>query len=310
MRDAQQQAIHDYIIQEKLSRAMIRKVSVLESNTNIDELVGVTIDGLPCSEFTNNGDCASLFMTGEGKNMEIREIFNMTGNTELGLAWMKQYPKYTTYNLEEEGTMFLPGCSYYFVRIDHPVIHMLKTNEDTLGIHITEDSVVSDGWHKVDIEVFIYCIRSIRDNILQNAPSTFNLNQLTVRIAKPDGQRWLQLGPQLIDGLISDEVRESDDCEVIAEARKQAVQRYIDKPLFLTLRLCFEYSLPEMSASEISAANSCNSNAVASSNNNNNNNNNNNAMLAMIAAASAAAGNKNTGVQQNGASNSVMMLIK
>lgn len=244
---------NDPVLQDKLSRAMIRNVQVLETNTNIDELISVTIEGLPCMEYTANGDSASIFLTGEGKNTQPQEIFNMSGNTELGLAWMKQYPKYTSYNLDDEGVMFLPGCSYYFVRIDHPIIHMLKTNEDTLGVHITEESIIQGGqWYKIDVEVFIFCIRSIRDNILQNTPSTFNLNNLTVRINKPDGQRWLQLSPQLIDSLISDEVRESENCELIAEARTQAVQRYIDKPLYVTLRLCIEYSLPETSVSEVS----------------------------------------------------------
>ena len=238
----------DPILQEKLSRAMIRSVTVLETNTNIDENVGVVIDGLPPSEYTANGDGVSIFLTGEGKNLNKQEIFNMSGNTELGLAWMKQYPKYTSYNLEKEGVMGLPGCSYYFTRIDHPVIHMLQTNEDNLGVHLTEETKVNEGqWYKVDIELFIFCVKSIRENILQNTPSTFNLSNLTVRIAKPDGQRWLQIGPQLIDNLLSEEIRESSDCDLIAEARRMAVQRYIVKPLFLTMRLQFEYSLPDTS---------------------------------------------------------------
>jgi hypothetical protein len=256
---------NDPILQDKLSRAMIRSVKVLETHTNIDEIVAVTVDGLPCMEFTSNGDNASLFLTGEGRNTQQQEIFNMSGNTELGLAWMKQYPKYTSYNLDNEGVMFLPGCSYYFVRIDHPIIHMLRTNEETLGIHITEDTLIAGGqWYKIDIELFIFCIKSIRDNILQNTPSTFNLNNLTVRVNKPDGQLWLQIGPQLIDSLISDEVRESDDCDLIAQARQQAIQRYIDKPLFVTLRICFEYSLPDTTTTN---------NNMNTSNNNNNSTN-------------------------------------
>jgi len=247
--DSELQNPDDPILQEKLGRAMLRSVTVLETNTNIDETVGVIIDGLPASEFTASGDGVSLFLTGEGKNMQKQEVFNMSGNTELGLAWMKQYPKYTSYNLEKEGVMGLPGCSYYFTRIDHPVIHMLQTNEETLGVHLTEETKIGEGqWYRIDIELFIFCVKSIRENILQNTPSTFNLSNLTVRLSKPDGQRWLQIGPQLIDSLIPDEVRESSDCELITEARRLAIQRYVDKPLFMTLRLQFEYSLPDTSS--------------------------------------------------------------
>ena len=61
------------------------------------------------------------------------------------------------------------------------------------------------------------------------------------------------MGPHLVDSLISDEVRESEDSDLIAEARKQAVQRYIDMPLYCTIRLCIEYSLPETTLSEITS---------------------------------------------------------
>jgi len=119
----------DALLNEKLSRAMIRSVTVLESNSNIDEIVAIHIDGLPCKEFTAAGDGASMFLTGEGRVTQPQELFNMSGNTELGLAWMRKYPRYTHENLHEEGTMRLTGASYYFVDIEHPAIHMLRTNE-------------------------------------------------------------------------------------------------------------------------------------------------------------------------------------
>jgi len=273
----------DPALNDKLSRAMIRSVTVLESNTNIDEIVSIQVDGLPPKEFTSNGDGASFFLTGEGKVSQPQEIFNMSGNTELGLAWMKQYPTYTSINLEEEGVMKLPGASYYFVHIEHPAVHMLKANETELGVHISVESCVPGrlDWYQVDTEAFTYCVKMLRENVLQNTPSTFNLSGLTVRISKPDGQRWLQLGPHLVDSLVSDEVRETNDSDLIAEARRQGVQRYIDKPLFVTLRLAFEYSLPETAciAAKASSIGSLMSGAVfssttISSNNNNNNNNN------------------------------------
>lgn len=266
----------DASLNEKLSRAMIRSVTILESNTNIDEIVSIKVDGLPPKEFTSNGDGASCFLTGEGKVTQPQEIFNMTGNTELGLAWMKQYPKYTSNNLEDIGVMILPGASYYFVHIEHPAIHMLKANENELGVHISQESSVPGGdWYQVDIAAFTYCVKMLRENVLQNTPSTFNLAGLTVRISKPDGQRWLQLGSHLVDSLVPDEIRETGDSEMIAEARKQGVQRYIDKPLFVTLRLSFEYSLPETTTTS-SSSNSSNSASTSSSTNNTNNNNNSN----------------------------------
>ena len=65
-----------------------------------------------------------------------------------------------------------------------------------------------------------------------------------MRVTKPDSQSWLQICPQLISSLLADDLRESNDAEIIAEARRLAVQRYFDRPLFVTLRLAIEYALP------------------------------------------------------------------
>ena len=228
-----------------LSRALIKKVTVLELNTNIDEVVAVTIDGLPPKEFTGSGDGAALYVTGEGRVTAPQEVFNLTGNTELGMAWMQQFPRYTAHNIDSEGVMLLSGTSYYFVHEEHPVIHMLKTSEGALGVQLTQDTMVEGHWYKVDLEAFVFCIKTIRETILHNAPATFNLNTLTVRIARPDGQKWLTFSPQVIDTLVPEEVRRTQDAGAIQEAKMQGAQRYIDRPLFLTMRLAFEYALPE-----------------------------------------------------------------
>jgi hypothetical protein len=233
-------ALHD-----KLSRAMIHSVTVLETNSNIDEIVAVHIDGLPRKEFTAAGDGASLFLTGEGRVTQPQEIFNMSGNTELGLAWMRKYQRYTFDNLDKVGVMLLTGASYYFVDTDHPAIQMLQNNEDTLGVHISAEPAAEGRWYKVEVEALMFCIHTIRETILRNTPSTFNLSQLTVRLSKPDGGRWLDVRPQLIDSLISDDIKESNEPQLIAEARQLAVRRYLDRPLFVTLRIAIEYSLPE-----------------------------------------------------------------
>jgi hypothetical protein len=236
------------VLADKLSRAMIRKVTLLESNTNIDEVVAVQIDGLPPREFTKNGEGASVFLTGEGRVTQPQELFQLSGNAELGLQWMRQFPRYTSYNLEEVGVLFLTGASYYFVHQEHPVIYFLKANEDQLGVQIFQEPSLEGGWFRIDVDTFVYTVRSLRETVLRNTPSTFNLGNLTVRIAKPDAQRWLQLCPQLVSNLLSDEVRESNDQELISEARRLGVQRYLDRPLFVTLRLCIEYALPETTA--------------------------------------------------------------
>ena len=265
-------------LQERVGRALIKKITVVESHTNIDEVVGLSIDGLPPKEFTAGGDGASLYLLGCGKVTEPQEIFNLSGNTELGMAWMRQYPKYTYSNLDVEGVMLLTGASYYFVHEAHPAIHMLKANQDQLGVQIREETLVNGAWYKVDTEAFLFCVKMLRENVLQNAPSTFDLSTLTVRISKPDGQRWLQLPPQVIDSLSATQGSSASVLELSSsefqEAKIAQIQKYLDKPLFVTLRLAIEYTLPDVPQATAAAAGpNTNSNAMGSSSSSSSNNN-------------------------------------
>jgi len=231
---------------DRLSRAMVRRVTLLESHTNIDEAIAVHIDGLPQREFTGNGDGASLFLTGEGHCTQPQELFSVSGNAELGMQWMRMYPRYTSDNLESEGVMLLTGASYYFVHQDHPAVHFLRVNEEHLGVRLAQEPSLEGIWIRVDMDAFMYSVRHLRDTVLRDTPATFDLTTLTVRIAKPDGQTWGRIPPQNVRNLLSEEDHDSDDAAAFAEARQQALRRYFERPLFLTLRLSIEYALPDL----------------------------------------------------------------
>ena len=50
---------------------MIKRVCLLESNTNIDDVVGISVDGLPSHEYTSNGVGVSCFLTGAGRFLPL-----------------------------------------------------------------------------------------------------------------------------------------------------------------------------------------------------------------------------------------------
>ena len=229
--------------EDRISRAMIKKVSILESNTNIEEPIGIIIDGLPHKEFTSNGSGVSCFLTGSGRVTTPQEVFCLSGNTELGMAWMQQYPQYTSENLESQGVMFLTGATYYFVHEGHPAIQMLRSTQEDVGVQVSADA--EGQWYKVEVVTFMICVKTLREGVLMHTPSTFNLANLTVRLCKPDRQGWLYISPQSIDQLVGDHVKETRDPNTISQAKKLVLQRYLDRPLTVTMRLSIEYTLPD-----------------------------------------------------------------
>lgn len=238
--------------EDRISRAMIKKVSILESNTNIEEPIGVCIDGLPPKEFTSNGSGVSCFLTGAGRVTTPQEVFSLSGNTELGMAWMQQYPQYTSANLETQGVMFLTGATYYFVHEGHPVICMLRSTQEEVGVQVSADA--EGQWYKVEIETFALCVKTLREGVLMHTPSTFNLGGLTVRLCKPDRQGWLYISPQVIDQLVGEHVKDTNrDSQAMSQAKKLVLQRYLDRPLSVTLRLSIEYTLPDACDSNTAA---------------------------------------------------------
>lgn len=76
-------------------------------------------------------------------------------------------------NLDVKGVMFLTGASYCFVHEGHPVIHTLKANQGQLGVQIKKETLVNGSWYKIDTETFVFCVKALRENILQNAPGPF-----------------------------------------------------------------------------------------------------------------------------------------
>jgi hypothetical protein len=230
---------------DRLTRALVRRVTLLESHTNIDETIAVHIEGLPPREFTANGHGASFFLTGEGRCTQPQELFSVSGNAELGLQWMRLYPRYTSENLEKQGVMCLTGASYYFVHQDHPSVHYLRANEEQFGLRLAQEPSLDGGWIRIDVDTFSYTVKTLREKVLRNTPATFNLSKLTVRVAKADGQTWGHIPPQNVRHLLNEEECDHEDPVAFSEARSAALRRYFDRPLFLTLRLCIEYVLPD-----------------------------------------------------------------
>ena len=230
--------------QERLGRAMIRRATVLETFSNIDEAVAVQIDNLPCKEFTEAGDGAHVFLCCAGHCATPREVYNMCGNTELGMAWMQNYPKHTVHNLDTQGVVRLPGKPFCFVEEKHPVLAYMKIiippEQFELLVDMDMGGIQGQGWMRVGNDDFNLYANDIREHVLRDAPSTFDLSALTVRIRRPNGAKWFHVSENQAYELVDN----ADDEKM--EQNLDHIIRYVEKPLHLTLRLEIEYALPEL----------------------------------------------------------------
>ena len=115
-----------------------------------------------------------------------------------------------------------------------------------MGLQLANDATEDGGWYKVETETFLMCVQTLREGVLRHTPSTFNLSSLTVRLCKPDRQSWLHITSPIIDQLVADECKDgAADAAAYATAKKSVIARYLDRPVFTTLRLSIEYTLPD-----------------------------------------------------------------
>ena len=230
---------------DRISRALLRRVTLLESKTNIDEPVGIIIDGLPTKEFTGQGDPATCYLLGAGHVTTPQEVYAISGNMELGLMWMQRFPQFTGDNLTEFGVLRLQGANFFFVHESHPTIIMLKASQTELGVLMLPDTQIMEGqWYRVDLDTFTICVKTLRDGVLQHMPSPFDLSSLTIRLSNPDKKSWLNVPPQIVDEMLPESIREGKDLDAMQEERNRVADRYTNRLLYVTMRLAFEYALP------------------------------------------------------------------
>ena len=117
--------------------------------------------------------------------------------------------------------------------------------QDGLGVLLRNDALIEGKHYRIEMDTFHYAVQSIRNTILHNAPSSFNLVNLSVSLDKPNQEPWVYMAPHVIDNLIPEEVKQSGDCSNIDVMQKRAFERFVDKPLFMTMRIAFEYLLPD-----------------------------------------------------------------
>jgi hypothetical protein len=113
-----------------IKNVILRRVKVLGYKSSLPDVCGLYIDGIPGNEFTQSGEDHHMFMLGKSESNIPQDVFICSGDTELGLQWMQQFPTFNRENFRIEKVMRLNGADYYFVHETHPVINLLYHNQE------------------------------------------------------------------------------------------------------------------------------------------------------------------------------------
>eukprot|EP00961_Rhodomonas_salina_P296127 3936074-Rhodomonas_salina.3 len=219
---------------KEIRNVILRRVRVLEYKSNAPDVCGLYIEGLPGNEFTQTGEDHHMFLLGAGQSSTPQDIFVASGDTDLGMQWMQQFPNYNKENIRTNQVMRLNGADYYFVHEDHPVINLLYHNQDALGTKIDCNDKVNNYWYRVNTQVFDDSCHTLDTEIFSKTPQVYDLSRLRVRIRRPDNKRWL-------DTPMLHELAAATD-----QATKEILyKRFTDTPIYVVARMELEYAVPK-----------------------------------------------------------------
>ena len=108
----------------------------------------------------------------------------------LSSSFLSKYPNYTANNLMEVGVMKSPDQDFYYVSKSHPVIPMIRENEDVLQISLSEnsDNLVDGKFFKIDNKCVEECCSALKAE-LSSLP-VIDLANFSCTIERPYGLSW------------------------------------------------------------------------------------------------------------------------
>lgn len=192
--------------------------------------LGVHINCVPPNEMNDLGERFAYTVLPQMQNTGGQIIYQCDVGSEEGLQWRKDFPKWTSANLEIEGVLNIDNNPWVFVHQDHPVISLLRHNAGLIGCQIDDQPKIDNQWYKVTRQVLAACCATLRSNVLSKVTSN-DLNLFQVQIKRLNAENW--------DDMTNDfEVAQSSP-----SLSKEEAERFLTTPYAYTTRLQIKYEI-------------------------------------------------------------------
>lgn len=134
------------IATNQLRTSLIHEVKLLEHRSTFPVPMGVHIECVPSNEKTDMGDGYAYTVLPHSSINTPHVLYQCDVDAEEGSQWRKDYPKYTSANIDTEGVLEVQACPYVFVHQDHPVVELLRHNSHLLGCIIDHQPKIDNEW--------------------------------------------------------------------------------------------------------------------------------------------------------------------
>lgn len=144
-----------------IRNANLKKVEVLQTANTFPTETGVSINLIPKCEAVENGEKFSFTTLPNQVVNTPATIFQSTGSEANSREWQTKFSAWSADNLDSHGVLQVPKCPYVFVHKEHPVISVIRHNQDSLGIDLDKTETMDDLWCVLCfmyLDVFSLCL--------------------------------------------------------------------------------------------------------------------------------------------------------
>jgi len=225
-----------------LKRIHLQKIFVQPGTQNqFPFALGMRIHGIVPNEFSITGESWNYILPQKCHIQTPVCIFESRGDESLMATWEEDFAKWNSENLETLCAMMVPDTDIVMVHLEHPVVGLLDKKFLDFGT-IAPSVQISNtpNWRQIPRSVFERACQWLRDNILSKSSKTFDLSQLTLHIAKIDGDKFTDLTPGCFCDMT---ITGSENVQDMNEKKEKYANIIVQMPFNIDIKLALHYRL-------------------------------------------------------------------
>lgn len=226
-------------LMNSLRTGVIKKLTVREHKSTFPFILGVDINCVPPSEVTDIGEKFTYTVLPNSNISVPQVVYQCSNEVQDNTNWHQLYSKWNATNLEKEGVMDVPNQNFLFVHMDHPVIGLLRFNQNMIGCDIDAQPKLEGEYLKVAKQVMATCCQTIREDVFDKM-KTNDLTVFMAQLKRLNGLSWDELDHNATLGLKLDQNLDPEEQRKIKAAH---IKEYMTKTYQYMARLEVEYEI-------------------------------------------------------------------
>lgn len=231
-------------IVHSLRNGVIKRMTLKEQQSTFPFILGVDINCVPPVEVTNLGEKWAYTVLPNSTINTPQTVYTCDHATQDNSTWQQLYSQWNNANLETHGVMDVPNQPFLFVHVDHPVIGLLRYNQNLIGCDIDAQPKLEREYLKVSKQVMTTCCQTIREDVLSKM-KTRDMNLFTLQVRRLNNTPWDEIDHNTLLGLKLDRSKSEDEQHM---QQTEHIKEYMTKPYQYMARLEIEYEIPTAAA--------------------------------------------------------------